>query len=160
MTKLVSSLLCSVLLVAALSGCKSYAANSVVVQPERAATLRVVNGGLQNEAQLLPDESQALYEGDILVGAVSVRNNVDGRVMYVPLEVVRQRHDRERSRRRARGLEVGVDQPARDRAGPGPGDDPRGHLGRALPALCHERGRIGHTSRINEDSLKGRQRAT
>ena len=75
-------LLTVVLLVAALSGCKSYAANSVVVQPERAATLRVVNGGLQNEAQLLPDESQALYEGDILVGAVSVRNNVDGRVMY------------------------------------------------------------------------------
>ena len=65
MTKLVSSLLCSVLLVAALSGCKSYAANSVVVQPERAATLRVVNGGLQNEAQLLPDESQALYEGAV-----------------------------------------------------------------------------------------------
>ncbi|MEZ6185135.1 MAG: DUF1425 domain-containing protein [Planctomycetota bacterium] len=82
MTKLVSNLLCSALLVAALAGCKSYAANTVVVRPEVPATLNVVNGGLQSEAQLLPDQSQALYEGDILVGSVAVKNNVDGRVMY------------------------------------------------------------------------------
>jgi len=82
MTKLVSSLLCSVLLVAALSGCKSYAANSVMVQPEVASSLNVVNGGLQAEAQLLPEQSHALYEGDILVGTVEIKSHVDGRAMY------------------------------------------------------------------------------
>lgn len=82
MTKLVSSVLCSLLVVTALSGCKSYAANSVVVQPEMAATLNVVNGGLQAEAQLHADQAQALYEGDILVGTVTVQSHVDGRAMY------------------------------------------------------------------------------
>lgn len=82
MTKLVSSLLCSVLLVAALSGCKSYSANSVMVQPEVASSLNVVNGGLQAEAQLLPEQAHALYEGDILVGTVEVKSHVDGRTQY------------------------------------------------------------------------------
>jgi hypothetical protein len=68
-----------VLLVA--PGCRSYAANVVKMNAEGGnIDIQVINEGLQDDLQLVT--GRVAYEGDILVGWVTIRNQEDEKLPY------------------------------------------------------------------------------
>lgn len=62
-------------------GCRSYAANVVKMNAEGGnVDIQVLNEGLQSDLQLA--SGRVAYEGDILVGWVTIRNQEDEKIPY------------------------------------------------------------------------------
>lgn len=71
----------ALLLVALLAGCQSQAANVMKMNAEGGnVDIQVINEGLQEDLELV--SGRVAYEGDILVGWVRVRNNLDDKMPY------------------------------------------------------------------------------
>lgn len=63
------------------SGCRSYAANVMKMNAEGGnVDIQILNEGLQNDLQLA--SGQVAYEGDILVGRATIRNQEDDKIPY------------------------------------------------------------------------------
>lgn len=59
-----------------LAGCRSPSANKMVINaPPGNAQIEVVNPGLQGEVEIV--SGRALYEGEVMLGWVTVRSHVD-----------------------------------------------------------------------------------
>jgi hypothetical protein len=64
----------------AFSGCRSNAANVVKMAEGGNADVQVVNSGLQDDLELVPEK--IAYEGDLLVAWVRVRNHCDDKMPF------------------------------------------------------------------------------
>ena len=79
MTRLANLLLLALVLVA--PGCRSYAANVVKMNAEGGnVDIQVLNEGLQDDLQLV--KGVVAYEGDMMVGRVTIRNQEDEKIPY------------------------------------------------------------------------------
>jgi hypothetical protein len=65
---------------ALLTGCRSNAANVVKMSEGGNADVQVINGGLQDDLELVPEK--VAYEGDLLVGWCKVRNHCDEKMGF------------------------------------------------------------------------------